>query len=100
MPLVDDWEDHVVGDILEGMPTARISVEGVVEIVHEDRHLDFTLCCMACSHLASNPVGWCMSIQSLEMSNRLITVVCRLSGAVVGSLRKRLDKICHKVGKS
>ena len=100
MPLVDDWEDRIVGDILKGMPTARISVEGVVEIVHQDRRLDFTPCCMTCSHLASNPVGWCVSIQSLEMSNRLITNVYGLSGAIVGSLRKGLDSICHKVAKS
>jgi hypothetical protein len=47
--------------------------------------LDFTPCCMTCSHLASNPVGWCMSIQSLEMLNRLITVVYGLSGAIGAS---------------
>jgi hypothetical protein len=44
MPLIDDWKDHVVGNILKGMPTARISVEGVVKIVCKDRHLDFTPC--------------------------------------------------------
>jgi hypothetical protein len=34
------------------------------------------------------------------MSNRLITNVYGLSGAIVGSLRKGLDEICHKVAKS